>query len=109
MQLEAADWSIQATPPVHLQGFTPTCVQYWKAANRRGQRVKTRRAPRPYQALGLGGLPSTARAARTPPPTVRRGQKTLPRQRISRPAGAHHRSAKVCIDPRCLMHTSGTA
>ena len=23
MQLEAADWSIQATPPVHLQGFTP--------------------------------------------------------------------------------------
>ena len=33
MQLEAADWSIQATPPVHLQGFTPTCVQYWKAAN----------------------------------------------------------------------------
>ena len=34
MQLEAADWSIQATPPVHLQGFTPTCVQYWKAANR---------------------------------------------------------------------------
>ena len=34
MQLEAADWSIQATPPVHLQGFTPTCVQYWKAANK---------------------------------------------------------------------------
>ena len=27
MQLEAADWSIQATPPVHLQGFTPRPVQ----------------------------------------------------------------------------------
>ena len=37
MQLEAADWSIQATPPVHLQGFTPTCVQYWKAANSTAQ------------------------------------------------------------------------
>ena len=33
MQLEAADWSIQATPPVHLQGFTPTSVQFWAAAN----------------------------------------------------------------------------
>ena len=28
MQLEAADWSIQATPPVHLQGFTPTFVTF---------------------------------------------------------------------------------
>ena len=28
MQLEAADWSIQATPPVHLQGFTPITVTF---------------------------------------------------------------------------------
>ncbi len=25
------------------------------------------------------------------------------------PAGVHHRSAKVCIDPPCLFHTSGPA
>ena len=29
MQLEAADWSIQATPPVHLQGFTPVAALLW--------------------------------------------------------------------------------
>ena len=34
MQLEAADWSIQATPPVHLQGFTPTNGKFSPAANK---------------------------------------------------------------------------
>ena len=38
MQLEAADWSIQATPPVHLQGFTPhdggTSSDMWRADGR---------------------------------------------------------------------------
>ena len=33
MQPETLNRSIQPTPTVHPRGFTPTCVQYWKAAN----------------------------------------------------------------------------
>ena len=61
----------------------------------RGGRVKTRTAPNPYQALGLGGPPATARAARVPRPTEQLSRKTLPHCRISRTAGVHHRKAKV--------------
>ena len=42
MQPETLNRSIQPTPTVHPRGFTPTCVQYWKAANRRAS--ETRRA-----------------------------------------------------------------
>ena len=73
-------------------------------------RVKTRTAPRPNRApVPLGSLPTTPQAAPAPRPTVRRSRKTLPRQRMNRPGGAHHRSAKMCIDLHCLLHTSGTA
>ncbi len=75
-----------------------------------GGRLKARTPPRPNQApVALGSLPSTARAASTPRPTARRSRKTLPRQRISRPAGVHHRRAKVCIDPPLSHAHSSTA
>ena len=74
------------------------------------ERVKTRTAPRPNRApVPLGSLPTKPQAAPAPRPPARRSRKTFPRQRISRTGGAHHRSAKMCIDPRCLLHTSGTA
>ena len=45
MQPETLNRSIQPTPTVHPRGFTPTCVQYWKAANRsHGNRVPRSRA-----------------------------------------------------------------
>ena len=74
------------------------------------ERVKTRTAPRPKRApVPVGSLPSTPQAAPVSRPPARRSRKTLPRQRINRTGGAHRRSAKMCIDPRCLLHTSGTA
>ena len=41
--------------------------------------------------------------------SARRNSKTLPRLRISRLAGVHGQSAKVCIDLPRRLHTSSTA
>ena len=43
MQPETLNRSIQPTPTVHPRGFTPTCVQYWKAANTEEQTGGIRR------------------------------------------------------------------
>jgi len=90
----------------------PARMIRWGATPEGGgdERVKTRTAPRPNGApVPLGSLPTKRQAAPAPRPAARRSRKTLPRHRICRPGGAHHRSAKMCIDPRCLLHTSGTA
>ena len=101
MQLEAADWSIQATPPVHLQGFTPTCVQYWKAANTGGCDCPSTRSRCPIPAPtvptrprhGHFLRPSSRGARRIPPglrPPVPGGRESLP-ERPARRHGIHAR------------------
>ena len=90
----------------------PARMIRWGATPEGGgdERVKTRTAPRPNGApVPLGSLPTKPRAAPAPRPAARQSRKTLPRHRINRRGGAHHRSAKMCIDPSCLLHTSGTA
>ena len=85
----------------------PARMIRWGATPEGGgdERVKTRTAPRPNGApVPLGSLPTKPQAAPAPRPAARRSRKTLPRHRICRPGGAHHRSAKMCIDPRCLLH-----
>ena len=90
----------------------PARMIRWGATPEGGgdERVKTRTAPRPIRApVPLGSLPTNPQAAPAPRPPARQSRKTLPRHRICRTAGAHHRSAKMCIDPPCRLHTSGTA
>ena len=95
-----------AMAPLAKRGL-PSRRDRWKGSDPKeggSGRVKTRTAPRPYQAFGLGGsLPSAAQAA-----TVRHRPVCAAKpQDLAEPAdklgqlvsGAHHRSAKMCIDP----------
>ena len=76
----------------------------------RGQGCENTPVPEPVPGPRTGGsLPSTAQVTTVPRPIVRSSRKTLPNQRIRRLAGVNHRSAKMCIDPPCRMHTSSTA
>ena len=58
MQPETLNRSIQPTPTVHPRGFTPTCVQYWKAANSKSQPTLWGRAPAEFAGGGLAPRPS---------------------------------------------------
>ena len=69
MQPETLNRSIQPTPTVHPRGFTPTCVQYWKAAN------NLRQHPDPMH-LRAGGSMATTDSSSTSGSQHREGDGT---------------------------------
>jgi hypothetical protein len=100
-------------PPPRSGAERPSCKDDSRGSDPsrgRGRACENAHGPAPEPGTCAPGvsLPTTPQAAPAPRSTARRSRKTFPRQRICRTAGAHHRSAKMCIDPHCLLHTSGT-